>query len=154
MQNSATGTRTRVARVRAEYPNQLDYSGSAPQRFGRDSLVAKCPSFSLGLPAPVCSCAAVPRFELICFMNAGGSLLFFSGSINSPRMADFRSVTQTHPHDPHTPTSANHSHPAFFCSSAETRHRAVALIAIVFTFAPNARSLRGLMDTAPPSGLS
>ena len=27
--NSATGTRTRVARVRAEYPNQLDYSGVA-----------------------------------------------------------------------------------------------------------------------------
>ena len=26
---SATGTRTRVARVRAEYPNQLDYSGVA-----------------------------------------------------------------------------------------------------------------------------
>ena len=26
--NSATGTRTRVARVRAEYPNQLDYGGS------------------------------------------------------------------------------------------------------------------------------
>lgn len=26
-QNSATGTRTRVARVRAEYPNQLDYGG-------------------------------------------------------------------------------------------------------------------------------
>jgi hypothetical protein len=26
-QTSATGTRTRVARVRAEYPNQLDYSG-------------------------------------------------------------------------------------------------------------------------------
>ncbi len=25
--NSATGTRTRVARVRAEHPNQLDYSG-------------------------------------------------------------------------------------------------------------------------------
>ena len=25
--NSATGTRTRVARVRAKYPNQLDYSG-------------------------------------------------------------------------------------------------------------------------------
>lgn len=24
---SATGTRARVARVRAEYPNQLDYSG-------------------------------------------------------------------------------------------------------------------------------
>ena len=29
MGHSATGTRTRVARVRAEYPNQLDYSGSA-----------------------------------------------------------------------------------------------------------------------------
>jgi hypothetical protein len=28
IKNSATGTRTRVARVRAEYPNQLDYSGS------------------------------------------------------------------------------------------------------------------------------
>ena len=25
---SATGTRARVARVRAEYPNQLDYSGA------------------------------------------------------------------------------------------------------------------------------
>ena len=25
---SATGTRTRIARVRAEYPTQLDYSGS------------------------------------------------------------------------------------------------------------------------------
>ena len=25
--NSTTGTRTRVARVKAEYPNQLDYSG-------------------------------------------------------------------------------------------------------------------------------
>ena len=29
LSNSATGTRTRVARVRAEYPNQLDYSGDA-----------------------------------------------------------------------------------------------------------------------------
>ena len=28
VKNSATGIRTRVARVRAEYPNQLDYSGS------------------------------------------------------------------------------------------------------------------------------
>ena len=27
LENSATRTRTRVARVRAEYPNQLDYSG-------------------------------------------------------------------------------------------------------------------------------
>ena len=30
-ENSATGTRTRVARVRAEYPNQLDYSGAQHQ---------------------------------------------------------------------------------------------------------------------------
>ena len=30
--NSATGTRTRVARVRAEYPNQLDYSGFGTRR--------------------------------------------------------------------------------------------------------------------------
>ena len=29
VQNSAAGTRTRVARVKAEYPNQLDYSGDA-----------------------------------------------------------------------------------------------------------------------------
>ena len=29
--NSATGTRTRVARVRAEYPDQLDYSGAVIQ---------------------------------------------------------------------------------------------------------------------------
>ena len=27
IKHSATGTQTRVARVRAEYPNQLDYSG-------------------------------------------------------------------------------------------------------------------------------
>ena len=32
VENSATGTRTRVARVRAEYPNQLDYSGSEARR--------------------------------------------------------------------------------------------------------------------------
>ena len=31
---SATGTRTRVARVRAEYPNQLDYSGSVKNAVG------------------------------------------------------------------------------------------------------------------------
>ena len=29
LENSTTGTRTQVARVRAEYPNQLDYEGSA-----------------------------------------------------------------------------------------------------------------------------
>ena len=41
--NSATGTRTRVARVRAEYPNQLDYSGLAD---ASDPLYrARSPSF-------------------------------------------------------------------------------------------------------------
>ena len=33
--NSATGTRTRVARVRAEYPDQLDYSGVAKEKIRR-----------------------------------------------------------------------------------------------------------------------
>ena len=36
--NSATGTGTRVARVRAEYPNQLDY-GRHEDSFGDDVLV-------------------------------------------------------------------------------------------------------------------
>ena len=36
-ENAATGTRTRVARVRAEYPNQLDYSGSV-QRYPAPQL--------------------------------------------------------------------------------------------------------------------
>ena len=31
--NSTTGTRTRVARVKAEYPSQLDYSGSESRHF-------------------------------------------------------------------------------------------------------------------------
>ena len=33
---SATGTRTRVARVRAEYPNQLDYSGIGGRQTGHN----------------------------------------------------------------------------------------------------------------------
>ena len=41
--SSATGTRTRVARVRAEYPNQLDYSGiciyNIPLRSSSDGLL-------------------------------------------------------------------------------------------------------------------
>ena len=41
-QNSATGTRTRVARVRAEYPNQLDYSGS-------DASIHQVPTTSVSL---------------------------------------------------------------------------------------------------------
>ena len=31
LQNSDAGTRTRVARVKAEYPNQLDYIGRCPK---------------------------------------------------------------------------------------------------------------------------
>ena len=33
--HSATGTRTQVARVRAEYPTQLDYSGSVQRDSAR-----------------------------------------------------------------------------------------------------------------------
>ena len=48
-QNSATGTRTRVAQMRAEYPDQLDYSGHAHQisrqtKAGNNSL-RPCTSF-------------------------------------------------------------------------------------------------------------
>ena len=57
-ENSATGTRTRVARVRAEYPNQLDYSGVEfdpnwilhPRPFA-DVSVRQCKHFS---PGPFC----------------------------------------------------------------------------------------------------
>ena len=38
---SATGTRTRVARVRAEYPNQLDYSGCDARRAQKIPFVAR-----------------------------------------------------------------------------------------------------------------
>ena len=39
--NSATGTRTRVARVRAEYPNQLDYSGCCSSTRGAGLLALR-----------------------------------------------------------------------------------------------------------------
>ena len=39
--NSATGTRARVDRVRAEYPDQLDYSGVAHVPNGVTSFVAR-----------------------------------------------------------------------------------------------------------------
>ena len=42
---SATGTRTRVFRVRAEHPNQLDYGGdNILVSFARGSIVAEMPS--------------------------------------------------------------------------------------------------------------
>ena len=40
-ENSATGTRTRVARVRAEYPNQLDYSGVCVHVVGFEAVVVR-----------------------------------------------------------------------------------------------------------------
>ena len=43
MRNSATGTRTRVARVKAEYPNQLDYSGLV---MSFEKIVCRCDWFS------------------------------------------------------------------------------------------------------------
>ena len=52
MNNSATGTRTRVARVRAEYPNQLDYSGSAKMHdlecYRAHARIGQAPSFHAG----------------------------------------------------------------------------------------------------------
>ena len=51
-QNSTTGTRTRVARVRAEYPNQLDYSGSVLQALAGVSFPSRQPW----------SCVAVGRY--------------------------------------------------------------------------------------------
>ena len=42
--NSATGTRTRVARVRAEHPNQLDYSGAAAWRNIKDIVCEMTPA--------------------------------------------------------------------------------------------------------------
>ena len=47
---SATGTPARVARVRAEYPNQLDYSGFCPLPF--DQLSPTALSLSLSLSPP------------------------------------------------------------------------------------------------------
>ena len=44
--SSATGTRTRVARVRAEYPNQLDYSGI----YNHSMLVGPVEKFPCVLP--------------------------------------------------------------------------------------------------------
>jgi hypothetical protein len=65
--NSATGTRTRVARVRAEYPNQLDYSGvvsfCASGLIARLLLFCACVlclgGFSVSLVACVCVCVCV-----------------------------------------------------------------------------------------------
>jgi uncharacterized membrane protein len=67
--NSATGTRTRVARVRAEYPNQLDYSGvvsfCASGLIARLLLFCACVlclgGFSVSLVACVCVCVLAGR---------------------------------------------------------------------------------------------
>ena len=45
-QCSATGTRTRVARVRAEYPNQLDYSGLIASWCSTPTLFIRAPALS------------------------------------------------------------------------------------------------------------
>ena len=54
-ENSATGTRTRVARVRAEYPNQLDYGGFCVNDAGQN------PSYNSVLEYP----SSTPRAEVI-----------------------------------------------------------------------------------------
>ena len=56
-QNSATGTRTRVARVRAEYPNQLDYSGSAVHVLSFFAFPPRCSRIRIAIrisSAPKC----------------------------------------------------------------------------------------------------
>ena len=63
--NSATGTRTRVARVRAEYPNQLDYSGAekkAAAQLYSDSKRASCPAHAQLDQTS----SAVPPASLLC----------------------------------------------------------------------------------------
>ena len=61
--HSATGTRTRVARVRAEYPNQLDYSGcctfcpEAPQAAALQHASNLAGRLRLALAAPIGSAA-------------------------------------------------------------------------------------------------
>ena len=61
LKDSATGTRTRVARVRAEYPNQLDYSGAekkaAAQLYSdskREQTSSAVPTRSWSRPARPC----------------------------------------------------------------------------------------------------
>ena len=50
MKHSTTGTRAQVARVKAEYPSQLDYSGSC-QGSGRRAL---CVNLLVRVGARVC----------------------------------------------------------------------------------------------------
>ena len=52
--SSGTGTRTRVARVRAEYPNQLDYTG--------DAIESECMTFS---PAHILKHVSIPFQQII-----------------------------------------------------------------------------------------
>ena len=62
---SAAGTRTRVARVRAEYPNQLDYSGGDSSCYFCASIHEACVNefqlqpqndFTVTLPNPGTGC--------------------------------------------------------------------------------------------------
>ena len=71
---SATGTRTRVARVRAEYPNQLDYSGSGGHALSDDTTRnSRALIFLLPSP-PLFSCSFCFAFSLnssvLCFLLA------------------------------------------------------------------------------------
>ena len=86
MRNSATGTRTRVARVRAEYPSQLDYSGSCdsgrskhrrrstcsrPLRTGNVHHQLTSRSWETGgVVSPVPSCSGC----LLCVLDPAGPL--------------------------------------------------------------------------------
>ena len=63
VKTSASGTRAQVARVRAEYPNQLDYSGmclivATKKMFGTLMVISRCTWLQLHTSAVFCTSAA------------------------------------------------------------------------------------------------
>ena len=70
---SATGTRTRVARVRAEYPNQPDYSGTCKQRAASKTDHFGPPTVPPNPCFLIWGCfGGALRFRWVCFKNFGG----------------------------------------------------------------------------------
>ena len=64
--DSATGTRTRVARVRAEYPNQLDYSGCCNSREAEENKLRARQDRWEGRMPPRSKGASARREEGLC----------------------------------------------------------------------------------------
>ena len=91
-QNSATGTRTRVARVRAEYPNQLDYSGCCITNI----LIPPNKGTPTYLGDVLCKKGALETRRRLCKTVNGFSHLSSnpsSGDLNSPWVLQLRSTT-------------------------------------------------------------